>query len=79
VSADETGGIGWRLRVDPTRCIGSGICAGAAPAHFVLVDGLSQPLVEEVAPAQAVLDAADSCPVEAVVVTEVGSRRQIAP
>ncbi|MGW1056880.1 ferredoxin [Micromonospora rubida] len=72
-------GSGWRLHVDPTRCIGSGICAGTAPEHFTLVEGLSRPLAEQVTPAQEVIDAADSCPMEAIVVSDVESRRQIAP
>ncbi|TDC56876.1 ferredoxin [Micromonospora sp. KC207] len=76
---EERPGLGWRLHVDPTRCIGSGICAGTAPKHFELVDGLSRPMAERVAPAQAVLDAADSCPMEAILVSEAESRRQIAP
>lgn len=70
---------GWRVHVDPTRCIGSGICAGTAPGHFVLVDGLSRPLAERVVPADAVLDAAESCPMEAIIVSEMESRRRIAP
>lgn len=69
----------WRVHVDRTRCIGSGICAGTAPGHFVLVDGLSRPLAERVAPDDALVDAADSCPMEAVVVSEVDSLRRIAP
>jgi ferredoxin len=69
----------WRVHVDATRCIGSGICAGTAPGHFVLVDGLSRPLAERVAPDEVLVDAADSCPVEAVVVSEVDTLRRIAP
>ncbi|NBE82869.1 ferredoxin [Micromonospora rubida] len=76
---EKTTGSGWRLHVDPTRCIGSGICAGTAPGHFTLVEGLSRPLAERVTPAQEVIDAADSCPMEAIVVSDVESRRQIAP
>ncbi|MEV0425425.1 ferredoxin [Micromonospora sp. NPDC049836] len=72
-------GTEWRLHVDPTRCIGSGICAGIAPDHFVLVDGLSRPLVERILAAEAVLDAADSCPMEAIIVSDVTSLRRIAP
>ncbi|WP_231921213.1 ferredoxin [Micromonospora auratinigra] len=72
-------GMEWRLHVDPTRCIGSGICAGVAPGHFVLVDGLSRPLAERILAADAVLDAADSCPMEAVIVSEVDTLRRIAP
>ncbi|MEU4642004.1 ferredoxin [Micromonospora sp. NPDC023814] len=69
----------WRVYVDRARCIGSGICAGTAPGHFVLVDGLSRPLAERVAPDDALVDAADSCPMEAVIVSEVDSLRRIAP
>ncbi|KAB1129183.1 ferredoxin [Micromonospora sp. DSM 115977] len=69
----------WRVHVDPTRCIGSGICAGTAPRHFVLVDGLARPLAERVAPDDALVDAADSCPMEAVIVSEADGLRRIAP
>ncbi|MEV0881024.1 ferredoxin [Micromonospora echinofusca] len=69
----------WRVHVDPTRCIGSGICAGTAPKHFVLVDGLARPLAERVAPDDALVDAADSCPMEAVIVSEADGLRRIAP
>ncbi|MCX4387044.1 ferredoxin [Micromonospora peucetia] len=69
----------WRVRVDPTRCIGSGICAGTAPGHFVLVSGLSRPLAERVAPDDALVDAADSCPMEAIIVSEADGPRRIAP
>ncbi|MFG1776506.1 ferredoxin [Micromonospora sp. NPDC049048] len=69
----------WRVHVDPTRCIGSGICAGTAPEHFVLVHGLARPLAERVAPDDALVDAADSCPMEAVIVSEADGLRRIAP
>lgn len=69
----------WRVHVDATRCIGAGICAGIAPEHFALDDGLSRPLAERVAPDDALLDAADSCPMEAVIVSEADSMRRIAP
>ncbi|MGC4804688.1 ferredoxin [Micromonospora sp. DT233] len=76
---EEATAAEWRLHVDPTRCIGSGICASAAPEHFGLVEGLSRPLAERVTPAGAVVDAADSCPMEAILVSDVESRRRIAP
>nr|WP_233600857.1 MULTISPECIES: hypothetical protein [Micromonospora] len=50
-----------------------------APDHFVLVDGLSRPLTERIPAAEAVLDAADSCPMEAVIVSDVDTRRRVAP
>ncbi|MEU4367681.1 ferredoxin [Micromonospora chersina] len=72
-------GTEWRLHVDPTRCIGSGICAGVAPRHFVLVDGLSRPVAELIAADESVLDAAESCPLEAIVVSDLDNLRRIAP
>lgn len=69
----------WRVNVDPRRCIGSGICAGAAPDHFVLVEGLSRPMIALVDPADAVIDAAESCPMEAITVRDADDHRVIAP
>ncbi|MGW4466427.1 ferredoxin [Micromonospora sp. NBC_01796] len=69
----------WRVRVDSRRCIGSGVCAGAAPKHFVLVDGLSTPVAETIIPADEVAAAADSCPVEAITVRDSTDDRLIAP
>ncbi|MBO4208797.1 ferredoxin [Micromonospora sp. CPCC 206060] len=69
----------WRVDVDPRRCIGTGICAGAAPDHFVLVDGLSRPVLNVVDPAGPVIDAADSCPMEAITVRDADDHRLIAP
>ncbi|MGC4855762.1 ferredoxin [Micromonospora sp. DT4] len=69
----------WRIGVDADRCIGTSICAGTAPEHFRLVDGLSAPLADVVSPAEVVLDAADSCPVEAIIVRDAADDRLIAP
>jgi ferredoxin len=69
----------WRVSVDPRRCIGSGICAGTAPRHFHLIDGLAMPLAEMIDPAEPVTDAADSCPVEAIMVRDATDNRLIAP
>ncbi|MEV4479615.1 ferredoxin [Micromonospora coxensis] len=76
MSGEQPGG--WRVFVDSTRCIGSGICAGAAPGHFTLVGGLSRPVEEQVDPADEVLDAAESCPMEAIIVSDTEGSR-IAP
>lgn len=69
----------WRVQVDPRRCIGSGVCTGAAPKHFVLVNGLSSPVAELITPDDGVTDAADSCPVEAITVRDTADDRLIAP
>ncbi|HEV7897556.1 MAG TPA: ferredoxin [Planosporangium sp.] len=63
----------WRVGVDGS-CIGSGSCAGIAPAHFALGDdNRSHPLAPEIAPDEAVLDAAASCPVEAIMIVDAES------
>ncbi|GHJ44695.1 hypothetical protein Cs7R123_20370 [Catellatospora sp. TT07R-123] len=69
----------WRVQVDPGRCIGSGLCAGSAPDHFELVDKKSRPVRELVDPSDEVSDAADCCPVEAILVTDAATAETIAP
>lgn len=69
----------WRLDVDRGTCIGSGVCVGNAPNFFRFVDDKSQPVAERVERDEAVIDAAESCPVEAITVTDVESGDVIAP
>jgi ferredoxin len=69
----------WRVRVDADTCIGSGMCAGIAPAVFTLVDGVAVARPEPIAPEPAAVDAADSCPVEAITLHDDADGRLIAP
>ncbi|GGM53411.1 hypothetical protein GCM10012275_25530 [Longimycelium tulufanense] len=69
----------WQVEVDRDACIGSGMCVGTAPDAFDLVEGRSQPLAERIEPDEQVLAAAESCPVEAIRVTDVDTGRQLAP
>ena len=69
--AQHAGGVvsgSWRLAVDPDRCIASGICAGIAPKHFVVDGAVAVPLAVSAEPDDAVIDAAEFCPVEAITV-----------
>ncbi|MGC9669873.1 ferredoxin [Planosporangium sp. 12N6] len=69
----------WRIRVD-SGCIGSGSCAGVAPDHFALgADNRSHPITSEVEPDEAVRDAAASCPVEAITVTDADTGTVVEP
>jgi ferredoxin len=70
---------GWRLTVDPDTCIGSGMCAGIAPALFALAGGVAVPVPGPVPPDPAAIDAAESCPVEAIAVRDDPGGRLIAP
>jgi ferredoxin len=69
----------WHIIVNSVRCIGSGICASAAPEHFAISGDHSVPLREHVEPDEAVLDAADCCPMEAITIRNLQDGRTIAP
>jgi ferredoxin len=69
----------WRLAVDPDRCIGSGLCVAMAPDRFRLADGRSRPVEPEVEEAEEILDAALSCPTEAITVRDTGTGEVLAP
>jgi ferredoxin len=70
----------WKLTVDRFVCIGSGLCVGTAPRHFQLgPDRRSHPVSALIDPDPEVLDAALSCPVEAITVIESGSERSLFP
>ncbi|GAA3837593.1 hypothetical protein GCM10022243_00110 [Saccharothrix violaceirubra] len=60
----------WCVAVDGRTCIGSGMCAAVAPGHFRLDGAVSVPKRTELEPDDVVLDAAESCPVEAILVRD---------
>ena len=63
----------WNVEVSPA-CIGSGVCAGTAPRHFTIgPDGRSRPVASPTEPDDAILDAAASCPMEAIAVTDAAT------
>jgi ferredoxin len=68
----------WRVTVDRDACLGSGMCAGTAPDHFRLDDGRSRPIEEVISPDDIVLDAAETCPAEAIRIYD-DAGRQLAP
>lgn len=69
----------WRISVDPQRCLGSGSCAAAAPSHFSLVGDRATATGTLVAPDDAVIEAAELCPVEAIQVYDAVTGDQLAP
>jgi len=68
----------WRLSIDPSACVGSGLCTGNAPSHFTLTEGTAQPRTDEIDADEDALTAAESCPGEAITVTEAVSGRTLA-
>jgi len=69
----------WRVAVDRDVCIGSGMCASLDPAHFQLVDHKSSPVNELTDPSDDAVDAAENCPVEAILITDAATGETIAP
>ncbi|MDT0473294.1 ferredoxin [Streptomyces sp. DSM 41014] len=70
----------WTVEVDTRRCIGSGVCASTAPGRFTLNNtGRSQPTTPTVTPEDRVLDAAYTCPMEAITITNGGTGRSVFP
>ncbi|MEW1865499.1 ferredoxin [Streptomyces sp. NBC_00669] len=70
----------WTVEVDSRRCIGSGVCASTAPGRFALGStGRSQPTATSVAPEERVLDAAFTCPVEAISVIDRSTGQSLFP
>jgi ferredoxin len=69
----------WDISVDGVRCIGSGLCASAAPDHFVLEVDHSVPVRGRIDAAEVVIDAAECCPMEAITVRHAADGRIIAP
>ncbi|MCB5907104.1 ferredoxin [Streptomyces pinistramenti] len=70
----------WRVEVDRSVCIGSGMCAGTAPDGFRLdAARQSHPVAPETDAAENVLAAAESCPVEAITLTLADSGEVVFP
>ncbi|WP_307868343.1 ferredoxin [Umezawaea beigongshangensis] len=66
--------VPWRIDVDRETCVGSGMCTAIASNRFVLVADRARAVDATVEPDEAVLDAAESCPMEAIVVRDEAGR-----
>lgn len=69
----------WRISVDKDTCIGSAVCAGTLPNRFRIVDDKAEPVDEVIAPDEDVRDAAESCPMEAILVQDADTGSVLAP
>ncbi|GGJ11916.1 ferredoxin [Streptomyces brasiliensis] len=80
--AHSSAGAGdrWHVQVDRSVCIGSAQCTHHAPDAFTLDTGRqSRPASPDTDASEPVLTAAESCPVEAIVITLVGSGEGVFP
>lgn len=69
----------YRIEVDRDACQGTGMCAGIAPEHFELgSDYLSRPLLPVAEANEALADAAECCPMEAITLVSVDGEESTA-
>jgi ferredoxin len=78
VTGDAGGPARWRVEVT-ADCLGSGLCVIAARRHFHLVDGHSRTRHAEVEPDDAVLAAAELCPMSAIGLFDADTGAAVAP
>ncbi|MFJ9414363.1 MULTISPECIES: ferredoxin [unclassified Streptomyces] len=70
----------WRVEVDRSVCIGSGMCVGASPDGFWLDSARqSHPVAPEGDASEGVLAAAEGCPVEAILITVAETGEAVFP
>ncbi|MBD0837310.1 MULTISPECIES: ferredoxin [unclassified Streptomyces] len=70
----------WHVKVDRSVCIGSAQCVHHAPDGFRLDTGRqSHPVEAETDANERILAAAENCPVEAIVISLLGSGEPVFP
>ncbi|TVZ99613.1 ferredoxin [Streptomyces sp. BK340] len=70
----------WHVEVDRSVCIGSAQCLHHAPDGFRLDSARqSHPVEPDTDASEQVLEAAENCPVEAIMITLVGSAEPVFP
>ncbi|WP_330304228.1 MULTISPECIES: ferredoxin [unclassified Streptomyces] len=70
----------WQIEVDRSVCIGSAQCVHQAPDAFRLDPGMqSHPVDPETDANEKILGAAEGCPVEAIMITLLGSGEPVFP
>ncbi|WP_328555812.1 MULTISPECIES: ferredoxin [unclassified Streptomyces] len=70
----------WQVEVDRSVCIGSAQCVHHAPDAFRLDVGMqSHPVEPETDANEKILEAAEGCPVEAVMISLLGSGEPVFP
>jgi ferredoxin len=70
----------WKVTVDRQVCVRTGLCAATAPAEFELDDsGQGRAAADPLAASAAVRDVAESCPVEAITITDAATGEPVFP
>ncbi|MEW9520540.1 ferredoxin [Streptomyces tubercidicus] len=69
----------WRIEVNRRVCAGAGLCLGTAPGLMRLDTGRGRPVHDLIAPDDAVADAAEVCPTQAITVRDAATGEVLAP
>ncbi|MFC8519378.1 ferredoxin [Streptomyces sp. NPDC057257] len=70
----------WTVTVDKRVCVRTGLCAAAAPDTFQLDENGQGHARSETLPAsEEVLEVAESCPIEAIGITDATSGERVFP
>ncbi|MFS8201114.1 ferredoxin [Streptomyces sp. CWNU-52B] len=71
--------VQWRIEVDRLACAGTGLCLGTALGRMRLEGGRARPVDELIGPDDGVMDAAETCPMEAITVRAAATGEVLAP
>ncbi|MGW1711910.1 ferredoxin [Streptomyces sp. NPDC002156] len=70
----------WSVEVDKRVCVRTGLCVASAPEEFELDEGGQGRARSETLPAsEAVLEVAESCPIEAIGITDADTGERVFP
>jgi ferredoxin len=69
----------WGIFVERALCVSSGTCVGIAPDYFEIHEGRSRAREPEVAAADVIRVAVESCPAQAISAWTVDTGEPIAP
>ncbi|WP_405814021.1 ferredoxin [Streptomyces sp. NBC_01390] len=70
----------WTVTVDKRVCVRTGLCAAAAPEEFELDEGGQGRARSQTLPgSELVLEVAESCPIEAIGITDADSGERVFP
>jgi ferredoxin len=68
----------WTIEIDSAVCVGSGLCAGSAPARFTLDTAGRATVPESPVPADPdLLEAAENCPAAAITLRTAEEGKEI--
>ncbi|MFF3373957.1 ferredoxin [Streptomyces sp. NPDC002680] len=70
----------WSVEVDKRVCVRTGLCAASAPEEFDLdEDGQGRARSGTLPASEEVLEVAESCPIEAIGITDADTGKRVFP